>query len=42
MEQTKLQNSISTKNPSERVKDVINKLKALPDNFKDFETLTSI
>ena len=36
-ERTKLQNSVSSKTPSERAKEIVNKLKALPDDFDDVE-----
>lgn len=38
-ERTELQNSFSTKTPSERTKEVINKLKSLPDDFDDVENI---
>lgn len=38
-ERTELQNSVSTKTPSERAKELINKLKAIPDEFDDVENI---
>lgn len=38
-ERTNLQNSISSKTPSERAKEIINKLKALPDDFENVENI---
>lgn len=38
-ERTNLQNNISLKTPSERAKEIINKLKALPDDFDDVENI---
>lgn len=38
-ERTELQNSVSIKTPSERAKEIINKLKALPDDFDDVESI---
>lgn len=38
-ERAELQNSISTKTPSERAKELINKLKAIPDEFDDVENI---
>ena len=36
---TELQNSVSPKTPSERAKEIKNKLKALPDDFDDVENI---
>lgn len=36
---TDLHNCISSKNPPERAKEIINKLKALPDEFNDAENI---
>lgn len=38
-ERTDLQNSVSTKTPSEKAKEIINRLKALPDDFDDIENI---
>lgn len=38
-ERTELQNSVITKTPSERAKEIISKLKALPDDFDDVENI---
>ena len=38
-ERAELQNSVTTKTPSERVKVLINKLKAVPDDFDDVENI---
>ena len=38
-ERTELQNSVSTKTPTEKAKELINKLKAIPDDFDDVENI---
>jgi len=38
-ERADLQNSVTTKTPSERAKELINKLKAIPDDFDDVENI---
>lgn len=38
-ERTELQNSFSTKTPYERAKEIINKLKAIPNEFDDVESI---
>lgn len=38
-ERTDLQNSVSSKTSLERVKEIVNKLKALPDDFDDVENI---
>lgn len=38
-ERADLQNSVATKTPSERAKELINKLKAIPDEFDDVENI---